>query len=1606
MRAKKITAWVLLLAVLVLFLPHSTNKADAATWVPDPKDLGTLEQRKTPVTVTSVTNEGTGNKVFHDYWQMKVYDISGNYLGSGETIGVANSGGDPKGGVYNYVPRSKLAEWVELLNGNYSHVNNNFSNFSSTLSANGKSSTRMWIQKFDRLNGAYTENFDVTTKTARLTVTPYPTAKITYDKSTRAGETETFSLTAQGYAAYNRGLSKWAFYVDGKRISYGDKVASLSGKTVTYTFAIAGTYTVKLEVTDNVGRTTTEQITVKVDPAAAPPAPKPPSSGLVADFEMPFSALVNTNVQIKNTSYTTGSNWITYAEWTVSPKSYTGSLTMPGGTLKFTQQGTYDVTLKVWDNTNNSDSVTKSIVISEELVEPPPPPPPVEPEPENIPPTARISGPTKAKQGETVILENQSYDLDGEIVYNEWSISPSTGVDTNFTDEEAKLTFNQEGTYTVYLDVEDDKGDGDTDSHTITVTNQPPVARIGIVEEATQGEDVNIKSLSYDPDGEIVSTEWSVTPEGMVGTLQGEENTVYFDTPGDYTISLKVTDEFGKTSTASKTIKIKPDIPTAFFEWRGTPKENRKLILDAGKSVGSTRYPIDFSKTKWEYIPLEGQNPDNIKVRTSLDLKIREVMFKEPGRYKVRLAVTNTAGNTSTWFEEEITIMPDEPPVADFMLLKTVLRDAADGRTATIEPQDISYSPDGDIISKRIWKYRYDSDNDGDFNDETWVTLDNGNNPLPRLTSADVGKYQFELYIEESFGQETLEEFIEPADVKKADTSLKIAADKIIEVINIQPVVGFEVSPKKKVNIVFSIGQYNNIASLDSFINSILKPQLLANNIALQITKDGPYNYPVRYQNLISYSSSFAGNYGGPGGGNYADGGYLVSDRSYYFAKNRYIDIGYNLKKSDFISLRFQAVTGGGVTSLEDIYFYVSNNGSNWVYVGSAKGNNNSSPAVLTVNSSSLPDNIRFFRSSNPRCNDYLIVDINKSTSQLNTTITNTSFKSTETNFIINIDTQTLNFLSDTQAKSDVITSLIKNEVNFIGIGSASNASQYQQLVDSNLNNGLVITDAELGVAIQQLTDYVLTVVNNKTTNIQYALLNEEIDYKTYYEDPENDPEYARRWKYAHDPAYFENSLGLASYHELWVSDKVTTFDRVGKFDVIFQAKDNPKKDNRFDNYRLWSYMPLDHLTIYVHRKPVALFSFTLTKINPSTYGITFIDKAYDLDHQSLPSKGITEREWKWREHGETIWHTGQPFTLSAGKTYYVMYRVKDMEEQWSDPNVKVLTTSGNLPPVAEFIVSPSTVPVNKTVTHQDLSYDPNGDPIVERAWRYQRPNGTWVNSGGTFPGNVYTIIGEYRIELKVRDSQGAWSEPFYQTVTVIPENQKPVAQFSISPDPVISDEPYTLRENSWDPEGDPIVAREWQFQRPADSGWVDIPSWKSTFDEMGIDEDGIYKFRLRVKDDPSGRSPGLTPMWSDWTEQTVRVEAKLVVDGESEKNTYAAGQAMLLNARTEGKAYKVEAVMWYSKNDFVSTNVTSLKPDSALTNPLQDTMTWHSRRTKAEGRDLVVIIPLGTPEGTYQVRFTAYKKRADGSDKTSVDIVNINVKGNVYDHSRSEILR
>jgi hypothetical protein len=282
----------------------------------------------------------------------------------------------------------------------------------------------------------------------------------------------------------------------------------------------------------------------------------------------------------------------------------------------------------------------------------------------------------------------------------------------------------------------------------------------------------------------------------------GSNVKIWYPTMGIYTIYLQVEDEKGSTDWIDRDITVTPPIPTAVIGTTGRLKENRKITIDSSQSTSPAYYPIDMAKTTWIITPVSGGTAADIKYSGVLNgLATKDILFKKAGQYKVKLTVTNTYGKTAST-ETTLTIAPDLPPIADLFLPTpagveyAIYRLPTDSNYATFEVFNESVSPDGDIINKAVAMYCYDSDNDGNYQEETWYYSKDGTTWQPTgmtytnmvsnfniysiataniakftLKTKEVGDCYFVLRVMETIPtNETIPEFIGESDYKRADT--------------------------------------------------------------------------------------------------------------------------------------------------------------------------------------------------------------------------------------------------------------------------------------------------------------------------------------------------------------------------------------------------------------------------------------------------------------------------------------------------------------------------------------------------------------------------------------------------------------------------------------------------------------------------------------------------------------------------------------------------------------------------------------------------------------------------------------------------------------------
>ena len=294
---------------------------------------------------------------------------------------------------------------------------------------------------------------------------------------------------------------------------------------------------------------------------------------------------------------------------------------------------------------------------------------------------------------ETVALDGSaSYDPDGTISNYQWL----EGNSPLAVGQKPTVDFGV-GSHTVTLKVTDDKGATATDNVIIKVNaNQPPVAEAGPDQTLSDADNNGTEtvavdgSASYDPDGSIVAYEWK---EGT--TVLGTQKTLSddFTAGATHVITLTVKDDGGATATDTVNITVNP---------------YQHLVANAGPDQAVR----DTDGNGWQNVTLDGSGSSDAHgiitdwswAEGNSTLGTGQILMTDftVGSHTVTLTVTDDGGATAT-DSVNITVNPNQPPVANAGPDKTVTDADKDGQETVTLDGSASYDPDGSIVAYQ-WK--------------------------------------------------------------------------------------------------------------------------------------------------------------------------------------------------------------------------------------------------------------------------------------------------------------------------------------------------------------------------------------------------------------------------------------------------------------------------------------------------------------------------------------------------------------------------------------------------------------------------------------------------------------------------------------------------------------------------------------------------------------------------------------------------------------------------------------------------------------------------------------------------------------------------------------
>lgn len=178
--------------------------------------------------------------------------------------------------------------------------------------------------------------------------------------------------------------------------------------------------------------------------------------------------------------------------------------------------------------------------------------------------------------------------------------------------------------------------------------------------------------------------------------------------------------------------------------------------------------------------------------------------------------------------------------------------------------------------------------------------------------------------------------------------------------------------------------------------------------------------------------------------------------------------------------------------------------------------------------------------------------------------------------------------------------------------------------------------------------------------------------------------------------------------------------------------------------------------------------------------------------------------------------------------------------------NRKVKEIYAHRKPVASFNVDIQ----GTDLTLKDTSFDVDmqssqNKGIVEREWKWKEATAnTWTNG---MPPSTLEPGREYLVQLRVKDSQGAWSDPSSKYISTSGlSTALPVAEFTISQNSLSKFHELEVNDNSYDPSGVGVSEKEWTVTKKG----VEVykgGSLPKNFNTPQLGE-GVYSISLKVR--------------------------------------------------------------------------------------------------------------------------------------------------------------
>jgi hypothetical protein len=293
-----------------------------------------------------------------------------------------------------------------------------------------------------------------------------------------------------------------------------------------------------------------------------------------------------------------------------------------------------------------------------------------------------------------------------------------------------------------------------------------------------------------------------------------------------------------------------------------------------------------------------------------------------------------------------------------------------------------------------------------------------------------------------------------------------------------------------------------------------------------------------------------------------------------------------------------------------------------------------------------------------------------------------------------------------------------------------------------------------------------------------------------------------------------------------------------------------------------------------------------ILEYDPATSGYRSGDLIWNPNYEDIENDPQYKEQWVYLhnpayyenplgtlpEHGQTL--TSPLTVLTRTGKYDVTYETSDRPkvdsrfaefERWSEK--AQLTLYAHRRPIADFSATISDAGDGSyNLVLVDRSYDPDRQSKANRGiakweWKWKR----YEDAGWTL-GTPPSKIGSnsiYLISLRVKDEDGAWSDEKIITLLAGAHNNAPIAKFTVTSQ-IHYNQEYTIVDQSFDPDGDPIAERRWEVAKDGKliyegASQPTAATLRSRATSNGLSIYGSYDITLTVRDNPSQGSS----LWS-----------------------------------------------------------------------------------------------------------------------------------------------